>query len=134
MSVYVITDGKFELNGTDHSSFVQQVTLNIRSEMQDVTAFGDTTRKQKGGLLDYDFEVMAHQDYATLDRVMFAIVGTTACFEIRRSNTCSTAVNPIWSGVAVLESYAPISGPVGSVIPATYRFRPFSALSRASSS
>jgi len=118
-------NAKVEVDGTDLSDHVESVALNYASEMLDETAMGDSTRIRKGGLKDWSIDVNFHQDFAAsdVDATLFAIVGTTACLEVRPQNICSTATNPIFSGIGVLESYNPMSGSVGTLLdaPATWQ-------------
>jgi len=136
MSTKVLTNGKFQLNAADLSDHLVSATLNYQSEMLDETAMGDTNRIQKAGLKNWSLEAVLHQDYAAsnVDATLFAILGTTACFELRPDNTCSTAINPIYSGICILQEYPPVAGGIGELMRVTARFSPASALSRASSS
>lgn len=134
MSTLVLKNAMLWLDSTDYSANMVGGTLNYRAEMLDETAQGDNQRMNKAGLKDWDLEVTFHQDYGVVDKKLFAIVGTTACFAVRPDNSCSTAINPDFSGIVILESYAPVSGSVGGLVDVTARFRPASALTRASSS
>lgn len=130
MSTKVVTNGQFTLNGTARSTDVASATLNVSKEMLDETAWGDSNRINKSGLGNWDLEVVMHQDYATVDAQLYPILGTTACFELRPDNSASTGANPIYSGLVILESYAPISGGIGSLVDVSARFRPASSLAR----
>jgi hypothetical protein len=135
MATLVYTNAKIEVNGTDLSSHASEVGLNYASEMQDETAMGDDTRVRKGGLKDWSVDVTWHQDFAAaaVDATLFSLVGTTVCVELRPQNICSTAINPIYSGIAVIESYNPVSGSVGALLDAPTTFQSAGTLSRASS-
>jgi len=108
----------FELNGTDMSSHVESLTINRSSEMLDITAMGDTARSRTGGLVDWNLEINFHQDYAAgaVDATVYSLIGTTVCFEIRPQNICSTAVNPRFTSIGVIETYNPVGGAVGTVL------------------
>ena len=105
MATLVYTNAKLEIKGVDLSSHASEVALNYASETQDETAMGNDTRIRKGGLKDWSVDVTFHQDYAAaaVDATLFSVVGTTVCVEVRPQNICSTATNPIYSGIAVLE-------------------------------
>jgi len=135
MATLVYTNAKIEVNGTDMSSHASEVGLNYASEMQDETAMGDDTRIRKGGLKDWSIDVTWHQDFAAsaVDATLFSLVGTTVCVELRPQNICSTAINPIYSGIAVIESYNPLGGSVGALLDAPTTFQSAGTLSRASS-
>ena len=124
---------KVEVNGTDLSDNFSSAALNLSAEMLDETAFGDTTRIRKGGLFDWSIELNAHQDFVSgeVDSTFFALVGVTACIELRPQNICSTVINPIYSGIGIIESYNPIGGDVGSLLDAPITIQSAGALSRA---
>lgn len=124
------------MNGTDYSSDTAELTLNYSSEMLDETAFGDNTRIKKGGLKNWDLSAKFHQDQSAghVGAAFFALVGSTTCVEMRPNNTCTTAINPSYSGIAVLEAFPPMGGAVGSLLDVSASFQAASDLSRASSS
>ena len=136
MATLVYTNAKIEINGTDLSSHASEVALNYGSEMQDETAMGDDSRINKGGLKTWSVDVTFHQDFATnaVDQKLFSLVGTTVCVEIRPQNICSTATNPTYSAIGVIESYNPVSGSVGSLLDAPVTIQSAGTLARASSS
>ena len=76
------------------------------------------------------------QDYDTskVHATIRPLLGTTACFEIRPSNACASAVNPIISGIGTLTTYPPFKGAVGDLAMADITFENFGTLSFASSS
>ena len=108
------------INNVDLSDDVAEVTLNYASEMLDETAMGDTTRINKGGLFNWSMGFTFHQDYATgqVEATLFSLVGTTTCVEVRPLNSCSTTINPRYTGIGVLESYQPMGGAVGTLLDA----------------
>lgn len=133
MATLHFRNAKFEVNGTDLSDHVAEITLNYSSEMLDETAMGDSTRIRKGGLKVWSIDVTPHQDYAAgeWDATLFSLVGTTVCIEVRPQNICSTAINPRWDGIAILENYQPMGGAVGSLLDAPATFVSAGDLSRA---
>ena len=132
MATLHFRNAKFEVNNTDLSDHVAAVTINYSAEMLDETAMGDTTRIRKGGLLDWSIEVTPHQDFASgeWDATFFGLMGTTACYEIRPQNICSTTSNPRYSGIGVLESYTPVGGEVGTLLDAPITVQSAGTLAR----
>lgn len=116
----------------DLSDDTESVTLNYSAEMLDETAMGDTTRIRKGGLLDWSLDVNFHQDFAAsqVDATLFSLVGTTTCVELRPLNSCSTTINPSYTGICVLETYNPVGGSVGSLLDAPATFQSAGTLAR----
>lgn len=133
MATQVYTNAKIEINGVDLSSHASEVGLNYASEMQDETAMGDDSRINKGGLKTWSVDVTFHQDYAAaaVDATLFSLVGTTVCVEVRPQNICSTAINPIFSGIGVIESYNPQGGTVGAMLDSPVAIQSAGTLSRA---
>lgn len=111
------------INGVDLSDDCAELTFNYGSETLDETAFGDTTRINKGGLYTWSLDLKFHQDFASgsVDATLWSLVGTTTCFEFRPDNSCSTTINPRYSGIGVLSNYPAIGGAVGTLldVPAT---------------
>lgn len=122
-----------QVNSTDLSDHIESISISYAAEMLDETAMGDSTRIRKGGLKDWSVDVNFHQDFAAseVDATLFSLVGTTACMEMRPQNICSTASNPIFSGIAILESYNPLGGSVGSLLDAPVTWQSAGDLSRA---
>lgn len=119
------------IDTTDLSAQVKEVSINYKSEMLDRTAMGNSTREHRGGLYDWSISITPHQAWAaSVDSVLWPLVGTSAALEVRPANACSTATNPRWSGVGCLESYQPLSGAVGTLLPAPVTFQSAGDLTR----
>ena len=132
MATLAWTNASFIVNAVDLSNDVASLSLNYNSESLDETAMGDTARVRKGGLFDWSFDVTFHQDFAAsqVDATLFALVGTTACVQIKPVNAAASATNPRFGGVCLLESYPPVAGAVGTLLQATVRFVSAGDLSR----
>lgn len=135
MSTLHFRNAKIEVNGVDLSSFFDSIAINYSSEVLDQTAFGQTTRIHKGGLLAWQITGQANQDFSSgaVDGTLFSLVGTSVCIEVRPQNICSTAINPIYSGIALLSKYNPVGGNVGTLLKAPLTLDAMSVLTRASS-
>jgi hypothetical protein len=133
MATQVYTNAFLQINAVNLSAHASEVSLNYASEMQDETAMGDDSRINKGGLKTWSVDVTFHQDYAAaaVDATLFSLVGTTVCVEVRPQNICSTAINPIFSGIGVIESYNPQGGSVGALLDAPVSIQSAGTLSRA---
>jgi len=133
MSTQNYRNAFLQINAVDLSSHIESIGFNYGSEMLDETAMGDDTRINKGGLKTWSFDVNFHQDFAAgaVDATLFSLMGTTACIEFRAQNICSTVLNPIWSGIGIIESYNPVGGSVGSLLDAPLKIASASTLARA---
>lgn len=137
MATIVYRNAYFWVNTTDLSADVKDLTLNYSAESLDETAMGDDTRIKKGGLKNWSIDAGFHQDNTAghVGALLFALVGTTVCFEMRPMNVCTTvAGNVSYSGIAVLTDFPPLAGGVGSLLDVKAKFDSASTLSRASSS
>jgi hypothetical protein len=136
MSSVAYTNAFLQVNSTNLSAFVRSLAINYGSEMLDDTNMGDTTKVNLGGLKTWSFDITFSQDFVAggPDATLFSLVGTTACWEIRPVNVCSTASNPSYSGIGIISKYPPLGGAVGSHLEATVTVDSASTLSRASSS
>ncbi len=132
MATLHFRNANLQVNGVDLSADTDSIALNYSSEMLDETAMGDTTRIRKGGLLVWSIDVNFHQDFSAShpDGTLFSLIGTTVCVECRPNNVCSTTINPIYSGVGILEKYNPLGGKVGTLLDAPMTIQSAGTLSR----
>lgn len=135
MGVIVWRNAFLAINGTDYSADVETLTLNYTTEMLDKTAMGNTSRIKTGGLKNWSLTTNFHQDLTAghIGSVLFSLVGTTTCIEVRPTNSCSTAINPSYSGIAIPSSNS-FGGKVGVLLDTPCTFEAAGDLSRASSS
>lgn len=123
------------LNGTDISSLVQGVTLNIGREQLDDTVGGIDTRTSALGLVAWSGEIVLKQDFTDngLDEDLWDIhnAGAAVAIAIRPTTDAVGVTNPSYSGNVVIGDYQPLSGAVGSFQAPTIPFMAAGALSRA---
>lgn len=131
------TNAFFWVNGsTDLSNRVKSLSINYSAAELDSTAMGNAGIARVAGLKDWSIDVTFNQDFtaSNVDNTIFALVGTTACYEVRPVNACSSVSNPSFTGVGIISKYTPLSGTVGSLLPAPINIMGAngSALSRSS--
>lgn len=131
----VFRDARLIVNGKDLSVYTPSVSINYASEILDQTAMGDTTRSKLGGLYDWSLDLELHyaSDTGGPEAVLWGLVGTSACWELRPRNSCAAPTNPEYSGVGILDGFN-YGGNVGALLVAKGKVAPVSALTRASSS
>ena len=136
MAFLEFNNAKVILNGTDISAAIKSVTVNYSSAMLDTTAMGNNGIARIAGLKDWSIDAVMHQIMSCTDSVIFPLVGTSACVEVRPINACASANNPIYSGVGIIATYTPLQGNVGVVLDAPIKMQGSdgNALARASSS
>lgn len=116
------------------SSAVRSLTINYVAEMLDRTAMKDDSRSRLAGLKDWSVTIEFNQDFAAsqVDATLFAYVGSTAKrLNIRPTTGAVAAANPRFYGLALLESYPPLSGSVGDLATVSATFQGNGDLTRA---
>ena len=116
MSKFVATDYKIEINGTDFSSSLAAVTLDVSAAEQEVTAFGDTFVQRIAGLKDASISLDFHQDFgaASVDATLWPLLGTNATVTVTAAGTVS-ATAPAYEGVFLVTEYQPYASNVGDL-------------------
>ena len=135
MATQVWKDAVVLINAVDLSNDVKSAALNIGSELGDDTAMGDDTRSMLAGLKTWSLDLEFHQDFAAsqVDATLNGLIGAAAfAVSIKPTSASTSATNPNYNGNAVLESYVPMSGAVGTTpLAATARFVAAGDLTRA---
>jgi len=118
MPIQIITGGLVKINDVDLSDHVQECTIDYGSETQDKTTYADGTRRVIGGLKTWEIGItfLNNYDSAKVYQTLRPLVGTTACFDIRAVNACSTVINPSINGIGVISSFSPFGGAVGDAL------------------
>lgn len=126
MTTLIYNDASLVINSVDLSDHVKSLTLNYEAESQDDTAMGDTTRSSLGGLKNWSVSVEFHQDFAVaeVDATIFGIVGSSVSIVIKPTSGAVSATNPSYTANGMVQSYAPLAGAVGDILPATVEIVP----------
>ncbi len=139
MATLIWTDAYFSVNSVVLSSFTRSLTVNYEAEMLDDTVMGTSgTRSNRPGLKNWSIEAEFLQDYASgaVDATLFPLIGAAAFpIEVRPTSAVVGVTNPKYTGNAVLETYPPLSGEVGTLgtVSASFRSGGGSPLVRATS-
>jgi len=114
---FVATDYDITISGTDLSTSIAAVTLDITAEEQDTTAFGNTYRTRIAGLKDGSVSFDFHQDFGagSVDATLFPLLGSAVAFVIKPTSGTVSATNPTYSGTAVVTQYQPFASSVGDL-------------------
>ena len=117
MAKFVATDYAIEIGGTDFSSSLAAVTLDITVEEQDTTAFGATARTRIGGLQDASISLDFHQDFgaSSIDATLFPLLGTAVAVTITPTSSAVSATNPTYSCSALVTQYQPFASSIGDL-------------------
>lgn len=117
MSKFIAKDFDISIGGTDFSSSIAALTLDISVEEQDVTSFGDTSRKRLGGLKDGSVSIDFHQDFAAsgVDETIFNALGTSVAIVVKPTSAAVGATNPSFSFSCLVVSTTPLASSVGDL-------------------
>lgn len=117
MAVFVATDYKVTVNGTNFSDHLAAVTLDISTDEVETTAFGATYRTRVGGLKDASLQLDFHQDFgaSSVDATLFPLLGTNATVVIVPTSGSVSATNPSYTGTFLVSSYQPVASSVGDL-------------------
>lgn len=134
MAAFAMTDCYVALNGTDRSSYIKAVTLNVDVAELDATDFADAAwtvpiAGMKSGSLALTF----NQDVANsaIDSVLWGLLATTVTFEVRATNSAVSTSNPKYTGSVLINGWAPLSGSVGDLAEVSVTFPLSGAVTRA---
>lgn len=117
MAKFVATDYAITIGTANFSTLIAAVTLDISTDEQETTAFGDTYRTRIAGLRDASLTIDFMQDFAAgaLDATLFPLLGSAIAFSIKPTSGTVTATNPSYSGTALVTQYQPFAGSVGDL-------------------
>jgi len=114
---FVTTDYNIQIGGTDFSSSINSVTLDVTVDEQETTAFGDTSRTRIGGLKDASVSLDFHQDFgsASVDETLWPLLGSTVEIIIQPTSGAVSATNPSYTFDALVTQYQPFANASGEL-------------------
>lgn len=117
MAKFVATDYAITIGTATFSTSIAAVTLDISTDEQETTAFGDTYRTRIAGLRDASLTIDFMQDFAAgaVDATLFPLLGSAIAFSIKPTSGTVSATNPSYSGTALVTQYQPFAGSVGDL-------------------
>lgn len=118
MAKFVATDVKTTINGTDYSTSLAAVTLNLSTDEVETTAFGGGGfRSRVAGLKDASITLDFHQDFAagSVDATLWSNFGSFATVVITPTSGSVTASNPSYTGVYLVSQTNPYASSVGDL-------------------
>jgi len=118
MAKMVLTAEYVGLAGTDYGAYFSSAELSVDVEDKETTNFGSGGWKEfLGGLKSGQIKLNLLNDVAaaSVDSVLWPLLGTVVAFELRTSTAVVGTSNPKWTGSFVMTQYSPIGGSVGDV-------------------
>lgn len=122
MAVYVATDHKITVNGTNLSSALQSVSIDVSADEVETTAFGSGFRTRLPGLKTGSVTLNFFQDFAasSVDSTLWGLFNSTgtatyATVVVLPTSSAVGAGNPAYTAVCVVTQYQPYSASVGDI-------------------
>ena len=119
MAKLVLTNANVTLGGTDVSSYVASVTLNISVNEVETTAFGSGATTRVGGLQDNSVTLDMHQDYSAIEGLVYPLIGSTTSLVVKPKGTAVGTANPSYTMTPLVTEWTPVNGAVGELAPAS---------------
>jgi hypothetical protein len=119
MAKLVLTNANVTLGGTDVSSYVASVTLNISVNEVETTAFGSGATTRVGGLQDNSVTLDMHQDFSAIEGLVYPLIGSTTSLVIKPNGTAVGTGNPSFTMTPLVTEWTPVNGAVGELATAS---------------
>jgi hypothetical protein len=114
-----LTNANVVLGGTDVSSYVASVTLNISVNEVETTSFGVSAVTRVGGLQDNSVTLDMHQDYSAIEGLVYPLIGSTTSLVIKPNGTAVGTANPSYTMTPLVTEWTPVNGAVGELATAS---------------
>ena len=120
MPKFLATQFQVTLNGINLTDSLNAVTLDVMSNEVETTTFGTAATVYKtvvGGILSGSAKLDFYQDYAagSVDATIFPLINTIGTLVIKPNGTATSATNPSYTALCLINSYSPISGSIGDL-------------------
>jgi hypothetical protein len=115
MAKLVLTDANITLAGTDISADVAAVTLSSSAAEVETTAFGQGAVTRTGGLKDNSVTLSIHNEYSSIEGLIYPLIGSTANITIKPNGTAVGTANPSYSATVLITEWTPVNGAVGEL-------------------
>lgn len=115
MAKLVLTDSKITINGTDCSTNIAAVTINVTAAEVETTAFGQGAVTRVGGLQDNSVTLSMHNDYSAIEGLVYPLIGSTAQIIVKPNGTAVGTANPSYTATVLVTEWTPVNGAVGEL-------------------
>ena len=116
MAKFIATDFKITLNGTDLSTALHAVTLDVSSNEVETTTFGNTWRTRVAGLKTGTVNLQFNQDFgaSAVDATIWPLIGTVGTVVVTPTSTAVSSTNPAYTATVLINAYG-IQGNIGDL-------------------
>ena len=133
MAVFALTSTYTALAGVDYSAHFKSSVLAVDVAELDTTDFASGGWTEAiGGLKSGTLTLSIQDDVAaaSIDSVLWPLLGTVATFEVRGTSSAVGTSNPKWTGSVLITSHT-IGGGVGELAMKSLTFKVTGAVTRA---
>ena len=117
MAVFVATDYRITINGTNFSTSLTKAELSEEAAEVGTTSFGSGWETSVAGLKKASLTLSFNQDFgaSSVDATLSPLLGTLATVTIQPTSAGTSATNPYYSGTFLVTQYTPFSASVGDL-------------------
>ena len=117
MAKLVLTNASVTLNGTSISDDVAAITLSTSAAEVPTTSFGSGGAVTRvAGLIDNSVTLSLHNEYSSLEGLIFPLIGSTAVTMVIKASTAAVSTaNPSYTFSVLCTEWTPVNGAVGEL-------------------
>ena len=116
MAVFVASDFKTTLNGTNLSQWLTQTEIVFEVGDVETTTFGGTWRTRIAGLKTGTVNLQFNQDFAAaaVDATIYPLLGTIGTVVVTPTSSAVSTANPAYTATVLINAYG-VSGQIGDI-------------------
>jgi hypothetical protein len=133
MAIFVATDYKITLNGTNLSPYLTHAELKISANDVTTTSFGGSYVTRVAGLKEGSISLTFNQDFASaaVDATIYPLIGSLGTVVIYPTSSAVGTANPAYTAVASIIDYSPFASNIGDLATFSVTWPTSGAISRA---
>jgi len=117
MAIFVATDYKITLNGTNLSPYLTHAELKISANDVTTTSFGGSYVTRVAGLKEGSISLTFNQDFASaaVHATIYPLIGSLGTVVIYPTSSAVGTANPAYTAVASIIDYSPFASNIGDL-------------------
>lgn len=133
MAKLVLTDAKVTINSVNLSDHISSVTIDVKDDIVETTAFGSTAKTRVAGLVDNSVSLEFMQDFAAsnVEATIYPLVGTATTIVVQPTSSAVSSTNPTYTFSAVVTEWQPLKGGIGALATASVTWPISGAITKA---
>ena len=116
MAVFVASDFKTTLNGTNISTWLTHTEIQFETADVETTTFGNTWRTRVAGLKTGTVNLQFNQDFAAaaVDATIYPLLGTIGTVVVTPTSSAVSTANPAYTATVLINAYG-VMGQIGDI-------------------